>query len=241
MKHIKNSLNDNVILVTGAGNGIGSAVAKAYGEHGASVILLDKDVPALERTYDEITASSNNESAIYPLDLKGATLSDYQTLVSTIETTFGRLDGLTHCAASLGQVAPMQLQSPTTWLETLHINLTAPYLLTQACLKLLTKQQHASVIFTTDQHKDSAYWSAYGISKGAIETLCQQLADEFESDGRIKFNCIDPGLVKTALHQQAFPASDPSLLAAPAEIVAAYLQLMNTKNPNDNGKIIQAQ
>ncbi len=201
------ALSDNVILITGAANGIGAAVARAYAAEGATIILLDKDVPGLEKTYDAVVISSM-KSAIYPLDLKGASVDDYTDLVNTIETQFGRLDALVHCAATLGQLAPIEHQDPATWSETLHINLTAPFLLTKACLPLLKQQQQATIIFTTDQHKAKAYWAGYGISKAGIETLAKQLADELKTEGRIEVHCIDPGKVKTALYSRAFPAAE---------------------------------
>lgn len=229
MTPMTDTLSNKVILVTGAGNGIGAAVALAYAQQAATVVLLDKDVAALERTYDSLISHTGITPAIYPVDLKGATVDDYQQLVATIDQHFGQLDGLVHCAASLGQIAPVQLQSPSIWLETLHINLTAPYLLTRACLGLLAKQERASILFTTDHHKNKAYWSALGVSKGAIETLCSQLADELESDGKVNVNCIEPGLVNTALYRQAFPASDPSTLPDAADIVGPYLEQMLPK------------
>lgn len=234
-------LKDRVILITGAGSGIGSAVAKAYASHGATVILLDKKIPALEQVYDDIVAAGSATPAIYPLDMKGANVSDYDDLASSIHDNFERLDGLVHCAASLGQLAPVQHQDPTVWLETLQINLTAPYLLTRACLALMQKYDHASIIFTTDNHKDTAYWSAYGVSKAGIESLSKQLADELECDGRVRVNCIDPGNVKTPLHGRAFPAIDPTTLATPEEVVSNYLYLMGNDSLNINGNTIKAQ
>lgn len=234
-------LNDTVILVTGAANGIGAAVAKTYANHGSTVILLDKSIPALEKIYDVIVASESLEPALYPLDLQGASLTDYETLASSIEENFGRLDGIVHCAASLGQLAPVEHQDPQTWLETMHINLTAPFLLTRCCLPLLQKQQSASIIFTTDQYKDTAYWSAYGISKSGIESFSKQLADELESAGRVRVNCIDPGKVKTELFSRAFPAQDPRNLPDASAVTPAYLFLMGKDSVNKTGELIQAQ
>jgi len=234
-------LKDTVIIITGAGNGIGAAVAKAYANHGATVILLDKSIPALEQVYDEIVASGAAQPAIYPLDLKGASIEDYDTLANTIQDNFGRLDGLVHCAASLGQLAPVTHQDMQTWLETLHINLTAPYLLTRACLSLLQKQLSASIIFTTDHHKDSAYWSAYGLSKSGIESLSKQLADELETEAKVRVNCIDPGAVRTELFSRAFPATDPSSLPSADDVVPTYLYLMGEDSVNKTGELIKAQ
>jgi NAD(P)-dependent dehydrogenase (short-subunit alcohol dehydrogenase family) len=234
-------LNQHVILITGAGNGIGAAVAKAYARHGATVILLDKNIPALTKTYDDIIAKDGSTPAIYPLDLKGASIPDYDTLVSSIEENFGRLDGVVHCAASLGQLAPVEHQDPKTWLETLHINLTAPYLLTRSCLPLIQRSDSASIIFTTDEHKDKAYWSSYGLGKAGIEALSKQLADELESEGRVRVNCIDPGSVKTSLHTLAFPGIDPTNLVNPKDIVNNYLYLMGKDSHNINGELLHAQ
>jgi len=234
-------LNDRVILITGAGSGIGSAVAKAYAQHGATVVLLDKKIPALEQVYDDIIAGGFVTPALYPLDLKGATISDYDDLASSIHDNFGRLDGLVHCAASLGQIAPVQHQDPQVWLETLHINLTAPYLLTRACLALMQKYDGASIIFTTDDHKNKAYWSGYGIAKAGVESLSKQLADELECDGRVRVNCINPGKVKTPLHTRAFPGMNPSTLPEPEDIVSSYLYLVGKDSLSVNGDLIKAQ
>ncbi len=233
-----NFLNERVILVTGAADGIGAAVAKAYSQYGATVILLDKNIPALEKVYDAIEAAGHPTPAIYPLDLKGATVDDYGVLVDSITDNFGRLDGLLHNAAQLGQLAPVQHQDPQEWLETLHTNLSAPFLLTRACLPLMlnTESDHSSIIFTTDQYNEKAYWSSYGISKAGIEALSKQLADELETAGHIRVNCIDPGTVDTKLHTQAFPAIDPTALAKPEAVTHTYLSLMDPAHHTVHGQ-----
>ena len=219
------SLSERIILITGAANGIGASVAKACAAQGATVVLLDKQVPALEQVYDAIEQQGSPTPAIYPLDLKGATQADYQQLAHTVEAHFGGLHGVIHCAATLGQLAPVEHQDGVTWLETLHVNLTAAYLLTQACLPLL-KKHHSHLIFTTDHHRDSAYWGAYGISKAGIEALAAQLASELETQGRVQVHCIDPGTVHTDLFTRAFPAADPSQLPKPDDISERYLSLL---------------
>ncbi len=231
-------LKSRVIVITGAANGIGAAVAKACAKQGATVILLDKNIPALEQVYDQIINSNGPTPAIYPLDLKGATVDDYNQLVDRISTQFNRLDAVIHCAASLGQLAPIEHQETKEWLETLHINLTGPYLLTKACLPLLKQAERAAIIFTTDNAKDKAYWSAYGIAKSAIEGLMHQLADELEAEGKINVNCIEPGRVKTELFARAFPGIDPSTLAQPEDCTAPYIQLLTQSKPVTSGQVL---
>lgn len=215
-------LAEQIILITGAAQGIGASVAKGCAYAGATVILLDKQVSQLEAVYDEIVEQTGIIPAIYPLDLKGATVDDYKQLAQTISENFGKLDALIHCAASLGQLAPVMNQDPKTWAETLHINLTAAYLLTQACLPLL-KQQTSHLIFTTDAHKHTAYWGAYGISKAAVEALAEQLKDELEAEGKVIVSTIDPGEVRTALYARAYPARNPEHLNLPDDVAHQYI------------------
>ncbi len=233
-------LVDNVILVTGAGDGIGAAVAKSYAKHGATVVLLDKNIKALEKVYDDIEASGGKKPAIYPLDLIGATVTDYETLASSIAENFGRLDGLVHCAAALGQIASFENQNTATWFDTLHINLTAPYLLTRACVRLLRQQEQSAIIFTTDDYKDKAYWAGYGVAKAGIETLSKQLADEFESEGRLRVNCVIPGPVQTTLYARAFPGINPNSLPLPEDLVPTYLYLMGGDSLTETGQCLSA-
>jgi NAD(P)-dependent dehydrogenase (short-subunit alcohol dehydrogenase family) len=219
-------LNDRIILITGAARGIGASVAQACAAAGATVILLDKQVRLLESVYDRIEQAGGPMPAIYPLDLKGASAPDYQQLADTIQDQFGRLDAVIHCAATLGQLAPVEHQDVKTWLETLHINLTASYLLTRACVPLLKQQPDSHLIFTTDSHRDKAYWGAYGISKAATDAFAAQLQQELEAQGHVQVHNIDPGKVQTELYRRAFPAVDPSDLPEADEVAPRYLDCL---------------
>src|SRR3990170_7605791 len=86
------------ILVTGAGDGIGRAVALALAEHGASVILLGRTTSKLEQVYDEIESRGWPQAAFLPLDLAQATVAHYEQVALIIEKEFGHLDGLLHNA-----------------------------------------------------------------------------------------------------------------------------------------------
>lgn len=234
-------LDKRVILVTGAAGGIGAAVAIAAAAQNATVVLLDKKVSGLEAVYDKIVAADSPTPAIYPLDLKGATVPNYNAMVKAIIDNFGRLDAVIHCATAIGQIAPIQNQDVKVWMETLHVNLTAAYLLTQACLPSLRKQAAASIIFTTDAHKDKAYWSSYGISKAGIEALSMQLADELETEGKVTVNCIDPGQVKTDFYTRTFPANNPSHLPSPEMIAEHYIRLLMEPEITVKQGVIAAQ
>ena len=235
-------LKNKVILVTGAGDGIGKQAALSYAAYGATVILLGKTVKKLEAVYDEIVAAGGDEPAIVPLDLAGATPSHYAQLADSIAHQFGRLDGLLHNASMLGELGPFVQISAEDWQAVMQVNLNSQFYLTQALLPLLKKAASSSIIFTTSGVglKGRAYWGAYAISKFATQGMMETLADEYENSG-IKINCVNPGATSTAMRAKAYPAEDTSKLKTPADIMAYYLYLMDAQNCVEHGKTLHAQ
>ena len=232
-------LKDKIILVTGAGDGIGKVAAKTYAAHGATVILLGRTIHKLEDVYDEIVQAGSPEPAIYPLNLEGATPKDYEDLANTLEEQFGVLHGLLHNAAFLGPSTPIKQYDIELWYKVMQVNLNAPFLLTQSVLHLMEKTPDSSIIFTVDD-KSSAYWGAYGVSKDALVSLMKILSDEMNSDNVVKVNAIDPGPVKTALRIKAFPGIDPNEMTPVESVMDTYLYVMGTDN-TETGKVFKAQ
>jgi len=237
-----NLLYDRVVLITGAANGIGRALARSIATHGATTILLDRDVPGLEKTYDEIVAAGHPEPALYPMDLQGASQDDYLELASTLEKEFQRLDGLIHNAAQLGALVPFANFDNELWFQTLQVNLNAPFLMTTACLGLLNNSPDASIIFTSDKtgRKGKAYWGAYGVSKAGLEGFMQILADELEANTSVRVNSIDPGPVRTALRLMAYPAEDRDALSLPDDITKPFLYLIGPDSKGITGQQLTA-
>ncbi len=238
-----NHLKDRIILITGAGDGIGTAIAKASAAQGATVILLGKTTAKLEMVYDEVEQAGHPQAAIIPIDLGGATPVDYDNIITTIEKEFGQLDGLIHNAAHLGIRSPFEQYSAEEWNKTMQVNLTAPFLLTQACLPLLKKSDDASIIFTSSDvgRKGSAYWGAYAISNAGIENMMQILADETENNTNIRVNSVDPGAVHTAMWVRVFPGIDPNTWVLPKEIVGGYLYLLGGDSKGVTGQQFNLQ
>jgi NAD(P)-dependent dehydrogenase (short-subunit alcohol dehydrogenase family) len=236
-------LHGRVILVTGAGDGIGKAVSLAFAAHGASVVLLGRTVAKLESVYDDIVAAGGPRPAIYPMDLQGALPDDHRQLAQRIEAELGRLDGLLHNAGLLGSLTPIEHYQPLDWLRVMQVNLHAPFLLTQACLRLLKQADDASVLFTSSGvgRRARAYWGAYSVSKFAIEGLMQILADELDENSKVRVNSINPGRVRTAMRAAAYPAENPAGLAMPREIVTPYLFLMGPDSRAVHGQALDAQ
>lgn len=219
-------LKDKIILVTGATGGFGKAISLACARHGASVILLAKNLRLVEALYDEIENAEFPKPAIYPMNLQGATEHDYHQLAQNIEQEFGRLDGLIHCAAQLGAPTPFEHSDTETWYRVHQVNLHAAYLLTRSVIGLLKQPKQASLVFITDDKK-TAYWDAYSVSKQGLAAMAQLLAAEFEGSS-LHVNCVNPGKTKTALQVSAFPAADDNdLLPAPEDHVNMFLYLMS--------------
>ncbi len=239
----KDLLKDRVILVTGAGAGIGRTVAKGLGAHGATVILLGRTTRKLESVYDEILAAGGPLPGIYPMDLMGAEYTDYEEMVGALDKEYGRLDGLLHNAGILGERAPIEHHEIHIWQQVLQVNLTAPFLLTKACLELLYKSPDASVVFTASGvgRKARAYWGAYAVSKYGIEALSLTLADETEFRGTLRVNSLNPGAVRTAMRRQAFPAEDLTTLKTPEDILPDYLYLLGPDSKGVTGQQFDAQ
>lgn len=237
------ALNNRIILVTGAGEGIGREAALQYAAHGATVILLGRTQEKLDKVYDEIESSGYAQAAIVPMNLEVATEHDYIELCNTLHLEFGRLDGILHNASILGVRAPIENFDPIIWHQVMQVNVNAPFMLTQTLMPLLTKSEDASIIFTSSSvgRKGKAYWGAYAVSKFATEGLMQVLADELENTANIRVNAINPGATRTNMRAFAYPGENPETLLTPAEIMPLYLYLIGPDSKEIQGQSMDAQ
>lgn len=233
-------LQDQVILVTGAGTGIGRAAAKTFAAHGATVILLGRTIHKLEQVYDEIVAQGSPLPIILPLDLKGARLKDYQQVHDLINEKLGRLDGILHNAAVLGGLTTIELQDITKWYDIIQTNLHAPFLLTQTLLPLLKAAPFARIVFTGDPVavKGQAYFGAYGVAKAGLLNFMQILAEELETNTKVRVNAIIPPATATRIRKQAYPGILHEAIPDPSVFMAYYLYLMGKDSQEINGEII---
>lgn len=239
----QNLLKDRIILVTGAGEGIGRQAAISYAAHGATVILLGRTQSKLEQVYDEIEASEYPKAAIVPMNLDTASDHDYNELANTLQQEFGYLDGLLHNASLLGQRTPLEHYDPVIWQQIMRVNVNAPFMMTQALMPLLYLSKDASIIFTSSSvgRKGRAYWGAYAVSKFATEGMMQTLADETENTPNIRVNAINPGGTRTNMRAFAYPAENPASVPLPIDIMPLYLFLMGPDSKDIQGQSMDAQ
>lgn len=236
-------MKGRVVLVTGAGAGIGRAVSLALAQAGAEVILLGRSVRKLEAVHAEIAALGAPESSIVPLDLEKALAKDYDAVADATARRYGRLDGLLHNAALLGTLTPIDQYEVPTFMRVMHVNVTAAFILTQQLLPLLRASQDAAVLFTSSGvgKRGRAFWGAYAVSKFAVEGLAQVLAHEMEGNSPVRVNIIDPGKVRTSMRRQAYPSENQETLPTPESLTSPYLALLGPASRGVTGQRFEAQ
>lgn len=235
-------LKQRIILVTGAGDGIGREAALTYARFGAQLVLLGRTTSKLHAVQAEITANYGVTPHIITLDLLHATPEQCQQIAEALAAKVPRLDGVLHNAGILGDLAPMATLSMNMWNEVMQINVNATLMLTQALLPLLLKSKAGSLVFTSSSvgRAGRANWGAYAVSKFATEGMMQVLADEYKSRN-LRVNCINPGGTRTKMRASAFPQEDENSLRTPADIMPLYLYLMGDDSCSKTGMSFDAQ
>lgn len=236
-------LRDRIILITGASDGIGKALALEAARLGAQVILHGRNTAKLEKVYDEIEAIDGApRPSIAVLDLASANAESYTTLAQSLEDEFGRLDGLVNNASLLGERYAIEQYDAVLWQRVMHVNVTSAFALTQVALPLLKKSEDASIIFTSSGvgRTGKAFWGAYAVSKFATEGLSEVLADEHRHSA-LRVNCINPGATRTDMRLAAYPAEDRDTLRRPEEILAAYIYLLSADSKGVTGESFDGQ
>lgn len=231
------ALAGRVVLVAGAGGGLGSAAATACSAAGATVVLLGRKPARLNRVYDAV-AQTGIEPLLCPMDLEGATPDDYQELAQRLESELGRLDGLLHCAADFAGLTPFELGDPAAFARAIHVNLTARAWLTQSCLPLLRRQDDAAVVFALDdpQRTAQAYWGGYGAAQHGLRGLLSSLAHELENSP-VRVSGLQPGPMRTALRARAFSLDEDGAADSPAVYADACVELLSPAGAPYRGQV----
>lgn len=233
------SLADRVVLVVGATGALGSAAALAAGAAGATVVLLGRRVPALERLYDRLLAAGAPMPAIYPLDLAGAAPPDYAELAATIGRECGRLDGVLLAQAHFSALTPLELTAAEDWLKALHVNLGAPGLLLAACLPLLRGAPDAAIVAALEDagRVGGAYWGGYGVAKQGLAGLLALLADELEN-AKVRVHGLLPPPMKSTLRARAWVADRDAAAVDPVPVGAAMAALLAPLDAVPRGTVL---
>ena len=231
------ALDQRVILVSGAHGGLGSAAAAACARAGATVVLLGRKLPKLNRVYDAV-AQAGAEPLLYPLDLEGASPDDYAELADRLRAELGHLDGVLHCAVEFKGLTPLEHTDPAAFARVMHVNLTAPWWLSQACLPLLRQAQDAALVFALDdlQRVGQPYWGAYGIAQHGLAAMVDMLHAELASSS-VRVSALQPGPMRTGLRSRAYADDNDLQAREAADYADACVTLLSSAGAAHRGQV----
>lgn len=230
-------LDRRVVLVSGAHGGLGAASAQACAQAGARVVLLGRRLPKLNRLYDAC-AKLGPEPLLYPLDLEGASPDDYAELADRLSRELGRLDGVLHCAAEFRGLTPLEHTDPANFARALHVGLTAPWWLSQACLPLLKQSDDAALVFALDDpaRVGKAYWGGYGVAQHGLAALVGMLQAEL-ANTTVRVAALQPGPMRTPLRARAYVADEDREARDPADYAHACVTLLSSAGAEHRGQV----
>ena len=235
------ALAGRVVIVTGAYGSLGEYAARACARAGATVVLLGRKVPKLSKVYDAVKAVGPLP-ALYPLDLAGADPADYEQMVERIVTDLGGLHGILHCAAEFTGLRPLENTPPEDFVRNLHVNLTAPWLLTQACLPALRAQSDSAVVFVLDDpaRVQRAYWGPYGIAKAGMLGLMRMLDDETDNSG-VRVSALQPEPMHSNIRSRAYVEESAVQVPSPLRTANACVHLLSPAGAAWRGEVLRGE
>ncbi|MBM0169049.1 SDR family NAD(P)-dependent oxidoreductase [Altererythrobacter sp. C41] len=221
-------LERRIALVTGASRGIGAATAVALAKAGAHVVLTGRDVRALEQVEDAIHEVGGS-ATIAPLDL--AEQDGISRLAAAVASRWDKLDILVISAAYLPTLTPVTQIEPKQFAQAVTTNLLATQALLAAFDPLLKRADGARVVGLTSSvgSEPRAFWSAYGSTKAAFESLLDSYAEEVRKLGNIRLAIVDPGATRTAMRAKAYPGEDPETVKHP-DVVGERIATLVTED-----------
>lgn len=232
-------LKGKVALVTGGSRGIGRAVAEAFARAGARVAICARGATELERAAEAIRAAGGEVEA-RAVDVTNPEQVD--EFVRAVEARFGPITVLVNNAAVLGVRTLLRDQPLDVWRQVLEVNVTGTFVVTKAVLPGMHRAGGGSIINVSSGvgSRPRPNWGAYAVSKWAVEGFTFNLALE-EQEAGIRANVVDPGSVRTAMRQAAYPQEDPLTLPRPEEIVGVFLWLASDASRDVTGQRFRAQ
>lgn len=227
-------LSGRRIVVTGASSGIGRALARAYGDAGATVWAVGRDAAALED-------AARGLPGLIPVPADLRTAAGRGAVAGAVDHHGPRLDVAVHCAGLLGAPGIELGRYPEEeWRAVLEVNLTAVHLLHQRLAGALDAGVAPAVIVlsSTVGRVPRPGWGAYAVSKHALEGWVALLASEWPR-GRVY--SVNPGGTRTPMRAAAMPEEDPAILPSPEQITPLLLRLAHPDAPEPSGAVLDAR
>lgn len=204
-------------IVTGAAGSLGSEISLQAVRAGWNIVMLDNDRRGLEKACDRIAEDSAGSAALYPMDLSGATPELIEDLLATVESEFGGLDALVHCAARFENLVPLEHIQPEEWLLHMQVNLNAAWLLSAMALPRLRNSSGGKLVFMLEDldKVQGALWGAYGVSKHALRAMVNQFSEECRPQV-VDVKGVNPGPMGSAIRTRVYHSENPAQMPSPA-------------------------
>jgi len=199
-------LKDRVSIITGAGRGIGRAIALAFAREGAQLILAARSAGQLEET---ATLCRENGVAAVSIPTDVAQRDQVQHLTATTLKEFGRVDVLVNSAGVYGPIGPTSEVDLNAWMQAVNVNLMGPLFLCRALLPHMQQRRQGKIILLGGGGATTPLpnFSSYAASKAGLARLADTLAEELK-EFNIQVNVIAPGLVDTQLQDEVLAAGN---------------------------------
>ena len=222
-----------LVLITGATDGIGRALAFACAAHGARLVLLARNDRKLDKLSKEL-GEDGHEPSCYSMDLKSAGELEYIRFSEFLQARDTPLDSLVINAGYLDALRGMRNFPLDIWLQTITVNQHAAFMLVRSCIASLESSPDPCIVFSTHAC-NRAYWGAYAVAKSAQRGLMEMLAHELDGDKPIRVNGVDPAPVRTKLRTAHFPGVHPQNFPDPENVVAPYLYFIGPDSQGMTG------
>ncbi len=228
------------VLITGAGRGLGAALAEELARRGARVVLVARTPAPLEEVAGRIRRAGG-EAHVFPADV--GSKRAIHPIAGAAAALVGDIDILVHCASTLGPtpLPPLLDLDCEALEETLAVNLVGPFRLTKALAGSMVLRGSGLVVAISSDAAVEAYprWGAYGVSKAGLDHLMRIFAAELEGTG-VRFLAIDPGEMDTRMHAEAMPDADRTTLARPADVARRIADIIARAEARPNGARLKA-
>jgi NAD(P)-dependent dehydrogenase (short-subunit alcohol dehydrogenase family) len=230
-------LRGKVVMITGASQGLGRALTRAFAREGANLVINSRNADSLDPVAEEVEAAGAEVLAV-PGDVSRAT--HVEILVDAAVERFGRIDVLVNNAGLLGPRVPIAEYPEDEWRKVLEANLTGPFLLAKAVVPHMPEGGSIVNVTSGVSIEGRPRWGAYSVSKFGVEGLTQILAAELEERG-IRVNSVDPGGMRTEMRAAAYPDEDPMTKITPEENTDVFLYLASDDSRAVTGARFKAQ
>jgi len=230
----EHSLSQKQIVITGATDGIGRALAVSCAQQGAELLLIAKNEKKLNSLIQELSQFSGTEHHSYTIDFSIAGEADYFKFAEHLAGQNKPIDSLVLNAGYIEALQGIRNYHLELWLRTITVNQHAPFLLAKCCIPLLEMSDDPSIVFSSHDC-NKAYWGAYGVAKSAQLGMMKILANELDGDKPIRVNSVDPSPVRTKLRLTNFPGINPEDFAAPEDVISPYLYFIGPDSKSVTG------